>query len=95
MSKIIVESYNPKWKTEFEKAYTFDKKLLENINIKIEHVGSTAVEGMWAKPILDIDIIVMNTKDSPIAKSSMTLQKNIQMILILMLMEKLLLLLNS
>ena len=64
MSKIIVESYNPKWKTEFEKSYTFYKRLLENINVKIEHVGSTAVDGMWAKPILDIDIIVMNTKDS-------------------------------
>jgi len=64
VSKIIVESYNPKWKTEFEKSYTFYKRLLENINVKIEHVGSTAVDGMWAKPILDIDIIVMNTKDS-------------------------------
>jgi GrpB-like predicted nucleotidyltransferase (UPF0157 family) len=62
--KIIVEPYNPTWKTEFEKAYTFYKKLLKNINIKIEHVGSTSVEGMWAKPTLDIDIIVKNTKDS-------------------------------
>lgn len=32
--------------------------------MKIEHVGSTSVEGMWAKPILDIDIIVKNEKDS-------------------------------
>ena len=32
--------------------------------MKIEHVGSTSVEGMWAKPILDIDIIVINNRDS-------------------------------
>ena len=64
MSKIIVESYNPKWKLEFEKAYKFYKKILKNINVKIEHVGSTSVEGMWAKPILDIDIIVISNSDN-------------------------------
>ncbi|MDP8314815.1 MAG: GrpB family protein [Candidatus Celaenobacter antarcticus] len=64
MNKIIVESYNPKWKKEFEKACKFYQKLLKNINVKIEHVGSTSVEGMWAKPILDIDIIVINNSDS-------------------------------
>ena len=64
MNKIIVESYNPRWKIEFEKACKFYKKLLRNINVKIEHVGSTSVAGMWAKPILDIDIIVINNRDS-------------------------------
>lgn len=63
MRKIIVESYNPKWKEEFEKAKTFYDKLLENINVKIEHVGSTSIEGLSAKPILDIDIIVQNEEN--------------------------------
>jgi len=35
MNKIIVESYNPKWKKEFEKACKFYQKLLKNINVKI------------------------------------------------------------
>jgi len=34
------------------------------IDVGIEHVGSTSVEGLWAKPILDIDIIVQSIEDS-------------------------------
>lgn len=63
MRKIIVESYNPKWREEFEKAKIFYEKILKEVNVKIEHVGSTSVEDLSAKPILDIDIIVQNTGD--------------------------------
>lgn len=64
MKKIIVEKYNPIWKEEFEKAKSFYEKLLEEVDAEIVHVGSTSVEGLWAKPILDIDIIVNDTVDS-------------------------------
>jgi len=64
MRKIIVEKYNPEWKTEFEKAEAFYQDLLKDVEVKIEHVGSTSVVGLWAKPILDIDIIVKDTIDS-------------------------------
>ena len=66
MRKIIVEPYNPVWKTEFAKAQRFYGELLFDIDVEIEHVGSTSVEGLWAKPILDIDIVVKNTKDRDI-----------------------------
>jgi len=50
--------YNPKW----EKIFAEEKKILLKIfsgkALKIEHIGSTAVEGMWAKPQIDILIIV-------------------------------------
>ena len=64
MKLIKVEKYNPEWKKEFEKAKFFYKELLKDIDPKIVHVGSTSVKGMWAKPILDIDIIVSNTLGS-------------------------------
>jgi len=64
MSEIKVEKYNQEWEKEFKKAFIFYQNLLKNVKVKIEHVGSTSVEGMWAKPILDIDIIVINTEDS-------------------------------
>ena len=64
MKKIVVEKYNSEWKHEFEKAKVFYKELLSDIEVKIEHVGSTSVEGLWAKPILDIDIIVNDSTDS-------------------------------
>lgn len=64
---IKVEAYNPKWKSEFDIAKKFYRKLLEGIEHEVVHVGSTSVEGLWAKPILDIDIIVNNDADSKAA----------------------------
>jgi len=63
MKKISVEKYNPVWKIQFEKAKTFYEKVLKDIEVEIVHVGSTSIEGLWAKPILDIDIIVNNVID--------------------------------
>lgn len=60
MKRIQVLAYNPKWKLEFEKAKTFYEKLLCGLASQVLHVGSTSVEGLWAKPILDIDIVVSN-----------------------------------
>jgi GrpB-like predicted nucleotidyltransferase (UPF0157 family) len=60
MKKIVVEEYNPEWKNEYKKARLFYERLFEGLDIEIIHVGSTSVEGLWAKPVLDIDIIVKN-----------------------------------
>ena len=50
--KIILEKYNPEWKLLFET----EKQLLSSIfpGLKIEHIGSTAVESLAAKPVIDI-----------------------------------------
>ena len=57
---VIVEEYNPEWKKEFE---CISNELLEVLGqkiISIEHVGSTSVQGLAAKPIIDIDIVIDN-----------------------------------
>lgn len=56
--KIKVVPYDLNWKTEFAKAKDFYQRILNGLDVEIEHVGSTAVEGLYAKPIIDIDIIV-------------------------------------
>ncbi len=61
MREIIIEDYNPKWAEEFKKLKTVYLSKLNGTNVDIQHVGSTSVRGLSAKPILDIDIIV-NTK---------------------------------
>tara|TARA_Y100000588_G_scaffold325617_1_gene359500 strand:- start:220 stop:783 length:564 start_codon:yes stop_codon:yes gene_type:complete len=58
LREIKVVPYNPTWQTEFEKAKAFYTKLLAGLDVQIEHVGSTSVIGLHAKPILDIDLIV-------------------------------------
>jgi len=64
MKRIVIEEYNPKWKLEFEKAKEFYNKALFSVNHEVVHVGSTSIVGLSAKPILDIDIIVDNEKES-------------------------------
>ncbi|WP_066507494.1 GrpB family protein [Abyssisolibacter fermentans] len=61
--KIVVEDYNPKWAEEFEKLKAVYLEKLKEINVDIQHVGSTSVCGLAAKPIIDIDIIVQNDED--------------------------------
>lgn len=61
MSRIAVVQYDPDWDKEFRKAESFYQNLLQDLKVKVVHVGSTSVEGLWAKPILDIDIIVSDT----------------------------------
>jgi GrpB-like predicted nucleotidyltransferase (UPF0157 family) len=55
---VIVEDYNPKWKNEFERISKELLTVLAGKIISIEHVGSTSVEGLAAKPIIDIDIVI-------------------------------------
>ncbi len=58
MKRIVIQPYNEIWKSQFIKAYSFFADLLNDLDVQIEHVGSTSIERLWAKPILDIDIIV-------------------------------------
>ncbi len=53
---IIIEKYNPKWPKFFEKERVVIEEALSDLVISIEHIGSTAVPGMGAKPIIDIMI---------------------------------------
>ncbi|MDF2548897.1 MAG: hypothetical protein K0R93_3795 [Anaerosolibacter sp.] len=56
--RVIVVPYDPKWNEEFQKLKSYLEKALENSIVAIEHVGSTSVEGLSAKPIIDIDVII-------------------------------------
>ena len=55
---IIVVPYNAQWKTEFEKIRAMLLPYISDIIIGIEHIGSTSVEGLAAKPIIDFNIII-------------------------------------
>lgn len=58
MRTIIVEPYNPTWAEAFEKIKSKIFPLIGDDIIAFEHVGSTSVAGMWAKPVIDIDVII-------------------------------------
>jgi GrpB-like predicted nucleotidyltransferase (UPF0157 family) len=59
MTPVTVVPYNPDWPKQFENIKSDLETLLKDIPIiSIEHVGSTSIPSLSAKPILDIDIIV-------------------------------------
>lgn len=60
MQKIVVKDYNPKWAEDFQAFKTYYERLLTGIDCDIQHVGSTSVEGLAAKPIIDMDIIAFS-----------------------------------
>ncbi len=51
-------SYLHSWKEDFQIIKKNLKAIFGNIAINIEHFGSTAIEGMASKPIIDVMIIV-------------------------------------
>jgi len=55
---IVVVPYNPDWKNEFERIKNEISPALSGLILAIEHVGSTSVPGLHAKPIIDIDIVI-------------------------------------
>lgn len=58
--KIEITAHNSLWNVQFEELKNVYALYLKNIIKDIEHVGSTAVQGLAAKPILDIDLIIDN-----------------------------------
>ena len=58
MSVTLVSQYNPVWPKWFETITARIEPELTGVACRFEHVGSTAVPGMTAKPIIDIDIVI-------------------------------------
>lgn len=61
--KIILEKYNPDWSVDFQKVNAELNGLLGFLNPIIEHIGSTSVHGLSAKPIIDILVGVREESD--------------------------------
>jgi GrpB-like predicted nucleotidyltransferase (UPF0157 family) len=57
---IIVAPYNPDWKNQFQQLKDQIWPKIGNHCKAMEHVGSTAVAGLAAKPVIDVDIIIKN-----------------------------------
>ena len=58
MGPIIVVDYRYAWRAAFSAIRAELSAALGDLALSIEHVGSTAVEGLPAKPIIDIDVVI-------------------------------------
>ena len=57
-ARVIVLPYDRAWKTAFEAIKREIESAVGDLVIGIEHVGSTSVEGLSAKPCIDIDVVI-------------------------------------
>lgn len=63
--------YQAEWKDLFDKEYMRLRVALRENSLRMEHVGSTAIEGMDAKPIIDMLLAVDDLKRSRVLVSQL------------------------
>lgn len=61
--EIVVVDYDPTWPDRFEQVRAHVWPAVEDVALRVDHVGSTSVPGLAAKPIIDIDIVVASERD--------------------------------
>ena len=60
---VAIVAYKPEWPRRYESAAAEIRAALGKVLLDIEHVGSTSVEGLAAKDIIDIDLTVADPRD--------------------------------
>jgi GrpB-like predicted nucleotidyltransferase (UPF0157 family)/quercetin dioxygenase-like cupin family protein len=60
---IVVSDYDPAWPSWFETVRRRVWPAVQDVAVRIDHVGSTSVPGLAAKPIIDMDIVVASEAD--------------------------------
>jgi GrpB-like predicted nucleotidyltransferase (UPF0157 family) len=55
---VVVLPYDKHWETDFRNICAELRDALGDLALDIEHVGSTSVKGLSAKPVIDIDVVI-------------------------------------
>lgn len=56
MESIILKAYDTNWQKKFEKEKDLLEEVLRDVLVNIRHIGSTAIEDLLSKPIIDISL---------------------------------------
>ena len=78
---VVLENHQSEWKENAEETISSLLDILEGTGVKIEHVGSTSVESIKAKPIIDIvigtdDFVRILEKDGQLKKEGFILRQD-------------------
>jgi GrpB-like predicted nucleotidyltransferase (UPF0157 family) len=66
-SPLVVTDYDADWPRLFDEIAQPVREAMADMGAQVEHVGSTSVPGLAAKPIIDIDVVVASAQDVPAA----------------------------
>ena len=61
--QIVIADYDPTWPHWYESAAYRIREALGDKVLQLDHVGSTSVRGLPAKPLIDINLVVADTTD--------------------------------
>src|SRR5438093_12811712 len=65
MRRIIVVEYDPAWPATFDDLRARVWTVVGDLALAIEHMGSTSVPGLAAKPIIDMTVVLPSADDVP------------------------------
>ncbi|AWP26663.1 hypothetical protein AWU65_28305 [Paenibacillus glucanolyticus] len=54
MEEVVVAAYDPVWSQAYEREKLKIMSALEGLDVHIEHIGSTSIEGLGSKPTIDM-----------------------------------------
>ncbi|BAD66508.1 conserved hypothetical protein [Shouchella clausii KSM-K16] len=60
---VTLLEYDPEWPNQFDREASRIRSVLGNKVLQLEHVGSTSIPGLCAKPIIDILLVVIDSAD--------------------------------
>jgi GrpB-like predicted nucleotidyltransferase (UPF0157 family) len=61
--EIVIADYDSAWPTRFQREHERLRRALAATALRIEHIGSTAVPGLAAKPVIDVLVVVADPED--------------------------------
>ena len=58
-NSIEIVPYDPRWPVEFRRVGMPLRKIMGDLAVRIDHIGSTAVPGLAAKDVIDVQVAVV------------------------------------
>jgi len=69
--EVCVVPHDSNWREAFDSEAANIRKALNSIQLEIHHIGSTAIPGIYAKPVIDLLVVVPNLKSLDAGKERM------------------------
>ncbi len=63
--EVVLADYDPAWPERFERVAARIREVLGARALRIEHIGSTAVPGLAARPVIDVLLVVRDSANEP------------------------------
>jgi GrpB-like predicted nucleotidyltransferase (UPF0157 family) len=70
---VEVLDYDPSWATRFLDYAARIQRVLGAVTVRVEHIGSTAVPGLAAKPVIDVQVSVPEVAELGLYKEALEL----------------------